>query len=91
VRVPSDGRLKIPKEVLKRLNIEGSRKIHLRITKGVLSDSLRRNNVTDDEIDRIATVQFEPRENVVRFLSSESKLSGSRAFRQRARTLGDRS
>jgi hypothetical protein len=39
--------------------------------------------VSEEEIERIGKVQFEDREHVVKFLSSEGMLSGNNAFRKR--------
>ncbi len=87
VRVSSDGTLTIPKRILKRLNIDRGGKVRVRISSDVLSSRLQRKNVTEEEIDRIAAVQLEPRQNVVRFLAAESRLSRNTAFKHRARML----
>ena len=87
MRIPPEGSLMIPKRILKRLNVDGGTKVHIRITGGMLSSSLKRRNVTEEEIDQIAFVQMEPRENVVRFLVAESRFSGNAAFKRRARAM----
>ncbi len=43
--------------------------------------------MSNEEIERIGKVQFEDREHIVRFLSSEGKLSDNNAFRKRMRRV----
>ena len=90
LRIPADGALVVPKEVLNRLNVRVGDRVHLQVTTNVLSRDLKQRNVTEQEIERIAGVQLEPRENVVRFLATESRLSGNRGFIRRAGGLRGR-
>ncbi|HTP13228.1 MAG TPA: hypothetical protein VMM37_06340 [Bacteroidota bacterium] len=78
----------IPKEALRRLTIEKGASVHVRLTPNVLSGNLKARKVTEKEIERIAALQLEPRENVVRFLSTESVLSGNKVFLKRLHQAG---
>jgi hypothetical protein len=53
----------------------------------VLSRELAARNVTDEEIERIGTIQFEDRDQVVKFLRAEGALAGNRRFRDRAKGI----
>ncbi len=53
----------------------GKRHGHFRVIASGLSAELRKREVTDDEIERIGTVQKESREQVVKFLLAEGALS----------------
>ena len=77
-----DGTIKIPTPLLKSLT--GVKEVTIRLTEGVVSKKLRRRSVTEEEIARIAGMQLEQREHVVRFLESEGALAGSQAFSKRA-------
>jgi antitoxin component of MazEF toxin-antitoxin module len=91
LRIPETGDLQIPAEVLKRLNVEHRGKIHVRLTAANLSSRLKQRHVTEEEIERIAALQLEPRENVIKFLATESALSENRDFKRRARELRGKS
>ncbi len=71
----------VPKSVLHRLNIRKGTMVHVRLTAMQLTGKLRKRNVTEEEIERISALQLEPRENVVRFLATESVLAGNKRFR----------
>ncbi len=90
LKVESDGDLVIPKAALHRLNIREGASIHIRLTPTVLSGKLKARNVTEGEVETIAALQLEPRENVVRFLATESALSGNKGFLKRLRQPGRR-
>ena len=81
------GDLLIPAAVLKRLNADPGGRIHVRLTSTILSGELKRRNVTEEEIEEIAALQLEPRENVVKFLSTESKFASNAHFKRRAQEL----
>jgi len=87
LKVNAGGDLLIPAEVLNRLNVGRGGRIHIRLTTSALSGELRRRDVTEEEIERIAAVQLEPRENVVKFLATESKLSRNAHFKRRAQQV----
>jgi len=67
------------------LHLKEGSKVTVRIFGGVLSKELTDRNVSDEEVERIGTIQFEDREHVVRFLKSEGSLSSARQFRTRAK------
>ncbi len=85
--IDSDGRVQFSRSVAGELSLAQGSKVTVRIVGGVLSKGLSVRNVTDEEIERIGKIQFEDREHVVRFLTSEGILSGSGAFRKRVRGL----
>ena len=87
LRIEENGTLVIPKEILNRLNVGRKDKVHIRVTTNILSRQLKQRNVTEEEIERIASVQMEPRENVAKFLATELRFSGNREFARRARGL----
>ncbi len=88
LKVGNDGDLVIPKDALDRLNIRQGASVHIRLSPAVLSGALRARNVTEEEIEAIAALQLEPRENVVRFLATESAMSGNKNFRKHLRRKG---
>ena len=85
--IDSDGRVQFSRSVAGELSLAQGSKVTVRIVGGVLSKGLSVRNVTDEEIERIGKIQFEDREHVVRFLTSEGILLGSGAFRKRVRGL----
>jgi hypothetical protein len=70
--IDPNGRIPVPQPVLERLR--GGRKVRVRLTLHRIVSELKRRSVTEDEIDRIARVQLETRDQVVRFLFSEGAL-----------------
>jgi len=54
----------------------------------LLTGKLKARRVTEEEIDAIAALQLEPRENVMRFLATESAFSGNKRFLKRVRLAG---
>ena len=90
LRVGRNGDLLIPKNVLDRLKIRDGSRLHVRLTTKTLSEELKARHVTEEEIESVAALQLEPRENVVKFLSTESGLSGNTRFLARVRKLGSR-
>ncbi len=83
--VDGDGRVHFSRTVASELSLPRGSKVTVRIVGGVLSKELTARNVTDEEIERIGEIQFEDREHVVRFLSSEGMLSDNSAFRRRVK------
>lgn len=68
------GGLVVPAALLKHHGLKGGTKVHVRLTEHALSSRLHRRGVTEEEIERIAGLQLEPREQVVKFLLSEGVL-----------------
>ncbi len=87
LRILDGGDLLIPARVLNRLNVERGDKVRIKVTTSVLSNELNRRNVTEEEIERIADLQLEPRENVIKFLATESMFSSNNRFKRRAKEL----
>jgi hypothetical protein len=81
--VGGDGKVHFSRAVAGELSLVRGAKVTVRIVGGVLSKKLTARNVSNEEIERIGKVQFEDREHIVRFLSSEGKLSDNNAFRKR--------
>jgi hypothetical protein len=90
LKVTDGGDLVIPAGVLNRLNLRRGEKVHIRVTTSKLSGELKRRNVTEEEIQRITALQLEPRENVIKFLSTESSFSRKARFKRRAHELRGR-
>ena len=80
-----EGKVEFSREVGRELHLTEGSKITVRITGGVLSKDLTARDVSDEEIEQIGSMQFEDREHVVRFLSSEGVLKNNRRFQQRAK------
>ena len=76
------GTIKIPVHVTKKL--KKVNRVTIRLTEGVVSKTLQRRCVTEDEIEQIAELQLERRENIIRFLESEGVLADNRLFLRRA-------
>lgn len=70
--VTSHGTITVPGPVARLLS--PGAKVTVRLTLGVVG-GLRDRGVTEDEIERIATRQLEPRDNVLRFLGAEGALA----------------
>jgi hypothetical protein len=77
------GRISVPQPVLERFRGGAGGKVRVRLTLHRIASELKRRSVTEDEIDRIARVQLETRDQVVRFLFSEGAL-GKTGFRARS-------
>ncbi len=76
--VGKDGSLSIPGPLLESLGLEEGVKVSVRITGKRATTLLKRGSVTNDEIDRIAGMQLEPTDQVVKFLLSEGALKTRR-------------
>jgi DNA-binding transcriptional regulator/RsmH inhibitor MraZ len=79
--IDSDGRIQVPSEMLEQF---AGKKLYVHLNRRELTVGLRRNNVTEEEIERISSLQRESRGQVEEFLLSEGKLKNS-AFSRRAR------
>ena len=76
--VKVDGTLAMPPAIARTLQPGAT--VTVRLTRGGIPSGLKRRAVTEEEIERIAARQLEPRENVLRFLEAEGALSRSRRF-----------
>jgi hypothetical protein len=88
LRIAEGGELLIPKSALHRLNVGRGSQVHVRLTPAVLTGKLKARRVTEEEIQTIAALQLEPRENVVRFLATQSAFSRNKLFLRRVREAG---
>jgi hypothetical protein len=73
-----DGLIRIPDRVREALapHIDGP--IRVRLVPAALAEELQSRGVTGDEIDMIASVQLEERQQVIRFLLAEGSLGKTR-------------
>jgi hypothetical protein len=85
VEVGEGGALVLPGPLAGRFR-PGSR-ITVRVTQGTVAASLRKRGVTEDEVELIARVQREAREQTMLFLAAEGALASHRAFSRRAARL----
>jgi len=76
--VGRDGSLNIPATLLESLGLVEGGKLFVRITGKNAMALLKRGGVTNDEIDRIAVMQLESPDQVVKFLLSEGALKAKR-------------
>lgn len=80
--IDDEGKITIPSELRKHL---AGKTLHVRLHKEEVSAGLKEKGVTEDEVERIASVQLESREQVVKFFLSEGALANDQAFAQRAK------
>ncbi len=81
--VAAEGSISVDPGALRRIGLQKGTKIDLEVVVGAVPKALQRRGVTEAEIDRIASVQVEERENVLDFLESEGSLAGSKSFARR--------
>ena len=62
------------------------KRVTIRMTKGNISRSLVARGIGEDDVERIATMQREEREDILRFLHAEGALAEQRMF---AKRVGD--
>jgi hypothetical protein len=77
--IGGDGIIRVPRRLMARLGKEPGSRVHVRLTPEVIHRALRRRNVTAGEVDRIASLQLESREQVIAFLLAEGALAPGRA------------
>lgn len=80
--IEPDGSVLLPRGVAVR--VKPGERVTVKLTQGIVSRRLRTHNVTEEELERIANLQLEDREHVIRFLESEGTLAGVRHFKQSA-------
>lgn len=78
------GKIVVPEGVSKEFR-KYSGAIHVRLTAKAISSELKARDVSEEEIERIGSIQLESRDQVVRFLLSEGALmkGGGRKRMQR--------
>lgn len=77
-----DGTIGVPPEIAERFS---GAKLHVRIEKKEINDRLMKNNVTEEEIERISALQLESREQVIKFLLSQGMLAKRASGRRRGK------
>ncbi|MFA6468020.1 MAG: hypothetical protein WCW35_03920 [Bacteroidota bacterium] len=82
--VDADGKVSFSKKVAS-LQLNPGAKVTVNIFGGVLSKRLSQLNVTEEEIERIGSTQFEDREHVMTFLGSQGVLCKNKGFADRIR------
>ena len=75
--IRSEGTIAVPATLLRTLR---SYNVIVRLTEGSVSPALRNHGVSESEIENIATVQMESRDNILRFLTAEGSLARNAAF-----------
>lgn len=80
-RIDGRGNIAVPPELARRF---AGKRVHVRLNNREVAAELKARNVTEEEVDRIADVQRESREQIVAFLLSEGALKANRGFHRRA-------
>jgi bifunctional DNA-binding transcriptional regulator/antitoxin component of YhaV-PrlF toxin-antitoxin module len=80
--IDGDGKITVPAELREHF---AGKKLHVRLNREEVSTELKERDVTEEEIERISSVQLESREQVVKFLLSEGALKRNVAFVKRAK------
>lgn len=80
--IDHEGKIAVPDHAAKEL---GGKKLHVRLMSNEISSALKARGVTEHEVERIAALQRESRDQVIKFLMSEGSLTASRVFKRRAR------
>lgn len=76
--IEADGTITVPGEILARARTEFGHKVRVRLLDRKEAAVLRERKIGDEEIESIARLQLESREQVVKFLMSEGALVGSK-------------
>jgi hypothetical protein len=85
-RVTAEGMIPLPSHLARSMTPGSS--VIVRLTHGTIHRTLRKRGVSEGEIEHIASLQLEPRENVVRFLAMEGTLSRDTSFLRRVQSRG---
>jgi hypothetical protein len=80
--IGADGKIGVPGEILRRLGTHAGSPLRVRLLPEVLARALERKNVTAGEVETIAGVQLEDREQVIAFLLAEGSLAPGRRSRR---------
>lgn len=78
--VDEQGRITVPPSVLEQFGDHSSRSLYVRLTGKSVGEALRRRGVREEEIEQIASLQRESREQVITFLLSEGLLHKRAGF-----------
>ncbi len=79
----NDGIIRIPAEAARLLPSRGA--VVVRVAAGRKDPLLAERGVTEDEIEAVASMQMESREQAVKFLSAEGRLASVRRSRGKGR------
>ena len=85
VGVGHGGVITLPPTIAGRFQV--GKRITIRVTDGTVSSTLRKRGVTEEEIEQIASLQWEQREHVLGFLETEGRFPRSSPFARRSRKL----
>ena len=80
-----EGRIAVPRAAIAEFR-KGRGRIRVRLMRPVVGSDLELKGVSDEEIDRIAAVQHESPEQVVKFLLCQGTLRKHKRFRARIGT-----
>jgi hypothetical protein len=83
------GNIVVPQAVLDDFGLKSRGKVHIRLTRRMISTKLRERRVNEEEIERIAITQLESHDQVVKFLLSEGALRNSKGILRRLTRLGN--
>ena len=75
-RLKDDATIAVPPEVVKALGRDAATILHVQLTPASVWDELRERGITEDEVQAIAQLQMETREQVIGFLLAEGALAG---------------
>lgn len=81
--VRRDGTIELGATTVQRMGFRPGDRVSVRVSDAALSRRLAALGVTENEVDTIAAMQLEPREQVARFLAAEGSLAKRAAFRRR--------
>jgi len=76
--IDAHGNIHVPPEVLRHFERTSGVRMHVRLTGHLMRSELRKKGVSEEEIERIKSLQLEPRDQVVKFLLSEGALAENR-------------
>jgi bifunctional DNA-binding transcriptional regulator/antitoxin component of YhaV-PrlF toxin-antitoxin module len=82
--VDEEGKIVIPASVVEQVGAGKKAVVHVCLTEKNLSNALKEKNVSEEEIEAIARIQLESRDQVVKFLLSEGTLAKHVSFRSRS-------
>ena len=83
--ITDNGTITVPPQVLEALGSHARAGLNVRLTSTVLAGELHVNGATEEEVERIASLQLESREQVIGFLLSEGALARRRRSGARKR------
>jgi len=79
--IDSEGKIAVPNHLAVQF---GGKRLQVRLISTEISGALKDRSVTEEEVERIAAMQLESRDQVIAFLLSEGSLRNNRGFRRRS-------